>query len=95
MAGESKGTLSEADLKQVKAIFDNSLDEQKKNFWIDAEQHYVDHANLRSFKAEDIHSLQDLAEAYRAARSLFWKAFLGAAIVGSLILSAIGVGFEK
>jgi hypothetical protein len=68
--------------------------ERDRSFWIEPEEHYQDHARWRGFKDDEIHSLRDLVDAFRSARSLFWKAFLGFAIVGAIVAAAFGVHFK-
>lgn len=69
--------------------------ERHHDFWIDPEIHYQDHISWRQLSPDEIRSLKDLIKLFMVTRGLFWKAFLGAAIVGSLVLSAIGMGFNK
>ena len=57
------------------------IDADIKRFWIEPEMHYNDHKDLR-----------DLLADYRMARGIFWKAFIGFAVVGSFVLALIGFG---
>lgn len=65
------------------------------NFWIDPETHYQDHISWRALSPEDIHSLKDLINLFKATRGLAFKAFLGFAIIGAIIMAAIGIGFKS
>lgn len=89
--GNEARMLTDSDVDALAEKLINKVHEQKHDFWIEPEQHYIDHAALRALKPEDISSLQELVKAYRSARSLFWKSFLGFAIVGSVVLVGIGI----
>ena len=65
------------------------------DFWIDPESHYQDHISWRTLSPEDIHSLKDLIQFFKATRNLAFKAFLGFAIIGAIVMSAIGIGFKQ
>nr|BDD46290.1 hypothetical protein 10 [Gammaproteobacteria bacterium] len=88
---EAEG-ISERDADLIAAKLINHIREQKHDFWIDPEKHYRDHERMRGFDDEEIRTLHDLVTAYRNARGLFWKSFLGFAIVGAVVLAAFGVG---
>jgi hypothetical protein len=83
--------LDENEVKQLADSLIDRIHSKGHDFWIDPETHYQDHSKLRGLAADDIRTLHDLIDAFRNARSLFWKAFLGFAIVGSLILAAVGL----
>ncbi|MEW6647195.1 MAG: hypothetical protein AB1450_08360 [Pseudomonadota bacterium] len=87
--------LSDADADKLAETLINKVREHKHDFWIDPEKHYQDHAKLSGLGDEDIRTLHDLIQAFRNARSLFWRAFLGFAIIGSLVAVAVGMGFSK
>lgn len=87
--------ISEADAEKLAEVLIRKVHEQKHDFWIDPEKHYQDHAKMRGLDDEDIRSLHDLIQAYRNARSLFWRAFLGFAIVGTVVAAAVGMGFSR
>lgn len=87
--------LSQADVDALAEKLIVSVHAQKHDFWIDPEQHYRDHSKLDGFADDDIRSLHDLVKVYRAARGLFWKFFLGLAILGALVMAAVGVGFKQ
>lgn len=84
--------LTDKDIDALASLLIEKVHAQKHDFWIDPEVHYQDHAKLQDFKPDDIRTLHDLLIAYRSARGLFWKAFLGLAIIGSLVLVAVGLG---
>jgi hypothetical protein len=91
----SEGHLTPDDVRSIATEIINQVHEQKHTFWINPERHYKDHAKVQKFSDDDIHSLADLAKAWRSARGLFWKAFLGLAILGSLAMVAVGFGFKS
>lgn len=88
-------TLTDKDIDALATTLIEKVHAHKHDFWIDPEKHYQEHALLRGFKPDEISSLHDLVAAYRSARGLFWKAFLGFAIIGALIATAVGMGFHK
>lgn len=92
MASDAR-MLSDGDVEALAEKLIDKVHQQKHDFWIDPEEHYIDHSRLRALKPDEWTSLQDLVRAYSSARSLFWKAFLGFAIVGALALAVIGVMF--
>lgn len=69
------------------------------DFWIDAETHYLAHEWMDRFRKaiedEEVYDLKQLVSMYRMTRSLWVKAFLGAAIVGTLVLAAFGLGLSR
>lgn len=89
MAGR---TLSDADVDALAERLIDKVHAQKHDFWIDPEEHYKAHARMNSLNEDEFHSLRDLVKAYRSARGLFWKAFLGFAIIGAFFLLIIGMG---
>ena len=91
----SDRTLTDKDIDALAETLIEKVHEHKHDFWIDPEDHYKDHARIGGFDDDAIRSMHDLVKAYRSARSLFWKAFLGFAIIGALIASAVGMGFTK
>lgn len=60
-------------------------------FWIDPETHYQDHISWRALSPDDIHSLRDLIQLFKATRGLAFKAFLGFAVIGAIIMAAVGL----
>lgn len=93
------GSLNESDIERIAAALAPRLiagvRERQHDFWIDPEAHYQDHLHWRTLKPDDIATLRDLVKLFVVTRGLFWKAFLGFAVVGMLVLSAIGVGYNK
>lgn len=87
--------LTDADTERLAEALIRKVHEHKHDFWIDPEKHYQDHAKIQGLGDEDIRTLHDLIQAFRNARSLFWRAFLGFAIVGTLVAAAIGMGFRQ
>lgn len=60
------------------------LRENRKDFFVEPEQHYNDHRDIASLISD-----------YKAAKNIFWKAFIGLAVVGGLVLALVGVSFHK
>lgn len=54
------------------------------SFFIPAEAHYNSHKNM-----------DDLVADWKLAKSIFWKAFIGLAMLGMLALSAVGGGYHR
>lgn len=64
---------------QIDAIAERLIEKVKSHhheFWIDPEEHYRDHMRIRS-----------MWNAFSAAQSIFWRAFLGLSVLGAIILS--------
>jgi hypothetical protein len=60
------------------------LKENRKDFFVEPEQHYNDHRDIASLIAD-----------YKAAKNIFWKAFIGLAVLGGLVLALIGVSAHR
>ncbi|MBE0454840.1 MAG: hypothetical protein ACNA7T_10310 [Haliea sp.] len=86
--------LDETDIDKIAERLVKKVRADKHEFWVDPESHYHDHKRFRKLDDDDIHTLRDLVMAYRNARGLFWRSFLGFAIIGSLVLGALGMGFR-
>lgn len=86
--------LSDDQVDRLAERLVNKVREGKHEFWIDPEQHYQDHAKIGHLQSDEIHTLKDLIAAYRNARTLFWRAFLGLAILGSVVMAALGMGLK-
>ena len=69
------------------------------DFWIDPESHYADHKDWTTFKedigGEGVYDLKNIIGMYRTTKSLWFKAFLGAAAVGSIIVTMASMGFHR
>lgn len=87
-------SLEDAEIDRVADQLIERIHAQKHEFWVDPESHYQDHRRIRKLEDDDIHTLRDLINAYKNARTLFWRAFLGLAIIGSIVLAAVGMGFK-
>lgn len=74
--------LTDADVEKIAAAVAKKT---RETFHIEEEKHYNDHRKLDSMLA-----------AYDNATNMFWKAFLGLIITGTIILVGIGVpkGFK-
>lgn len=86
--------LNDSDVDRIASALAPKLIEgvkaQQHDFWIDPETHYQDHLLWRTLKAEEIADLKQLIQLFVVTRGLFWKAFLGFAIVGTVILAGVG-----
>jgi len=86
--------LSDNDIKRISDALFDGMKAKDETLWIGAEEHYLDHKDWKDFKqvigSEGVYDLKQLLETYRAARSLWMKAFLGFAIVG--LIAAAGYG---
>ena len=60
------------------------LRENRKDFFVEPEQHYNDHRDIASLISD-----------YKAAKNIFWKAFRGLAVLGGLVLALIGVSAHR
>ena len=94
MGGDDSRVLSDKDVQVLAEKLMNVVHEQKHDFWIDPESHYRDHARWSGFDDDQIRTMHDLITTYKNARNLFWKAFLGLAIIGSIVAAAVGLGFK-
>lgn len=52
---------------------------ERKQFWVDPEQHYNDHQ-----------SLHEMVQEWRTIKGMFLKTFVGLAILGSIVLAGLG-----
>lgn len=57
---------------------------ERQSFWIDAEAHYNSHKDV-----------SELVQDYKSAKGIFWKAFIGLAVIGALALGMLGLGAHK
>ena len=58
--------------------------ELKGGFYVEPEKHYLQHKRI-----------DRVLDLYESASNIFMKIFIGAMIVGSLVLAMIGLGFQK
>ena len=65
------------------------------DFWIDPETHYNDHKRQQMFEDDDIYELKSLVRLFKTTKTIGFKAFIGFAIIGTIILAAFGMGFHK
>lgn len=91
--------LSQEDIERIaEAMAPKLVDKVKQthhDFWIDPETHYQDHQKIHAFTQEELYDIKGLVSMWKATKSLWFKAFLGAAMVGTIVLAAIGMGFHK
>ena len=62
------------------------------DFWIDPESHYQDHQKLHHLSDDELYDIKNLIKMFNTTRGLFFKAFIGFAIIGAIILTGIGFG---
>jgi len=75
--------MTNEEIDAVAARLCSMLQEHRKDFWIEPEEHYNDHKEL-----------SDLIKDWKAAKTIFWKAFIGLAVIGSIALAAVGLGHK-
>ena len=71
--------MSPEDVDKIAEAMCQKMNAHRQQWWVEPESHYNQHKEL-----------QQLLNDYKEARNLFWKAFIGFAITGSLILTVIG-----
>ena len=59
------------------------------DFWIDPEKHYNDHRVWGAMHPDDIHELREIVMLFKTTKSLWLKAFLGAAMIGAAVVSVL------
>lgn len=76
--------LDKQDITAIAKAVVEEADTHNHGFHIDAEAHYKDHMELR-----------DLLIVFKSTKGLFFKAFVGLIIIGTLALVVIGATFGK
>lgn len=82
-ASETLGPVSRLAPEDINRIARRILDEiheERHNFAVPPQQHYDEHADMRTM-------LND----YKMAKGLFWKAFIGLAVIGASALALLGL----
>jgi len=84
--------MTPEDIDRVAEILIEKIHARKHDFWIDPETHYQDHQKHKShtLNNEDEADLRQLIGMFQTARGLFFKSFIGLAIIGSIALAAYG-----
>lgn len=83
--------------EEIEKLVDSITDrlKGKNGFFIDPETHYRAHQNndrvMEMFDEDALSDLKSLLRLYRISSGLFLKAFLGFAIIGTIVAAAIGV----
>lgn len=67
------------DIDKVAEAVCKKLDTHRQEFWVEPEIHYNQHKEIAQLLSD-----------YREVKSLFWKAFLGFAIIGSATAAILG-----
>ena len=76
--------MNEQEIEAVAQRLCVLLKEKRKDFFVEPEQHYNDHREIASLISD-----------YKSAKNIFWKAFIGLAVVGGLVLALIGVSAHR
>ena len=76
--------MNEIDVEAVAQRVCVLLKEKRTDFVLEPEQHYNDHKEVASLIAD-----------YKAAKNMFWKAFIGLAVIGGLVLALVGASIHK
>lgn len=96
---DERRSISDEDIIRIAdALAPRLVEDVKKthhDFWIDPESHYQDHQKMRELSGEELYDIKNLVRMMKAAKSLWFKAFIGFAIIGSLILAGLGIGLHK
>lgn len=95
--------LSPEEVKQIAEelapILVSEVRKDHHDFWVDPETHYNDHKAWAAFKkeigGEGVYDLKNILNMYRTTKSLWFRAFLGCAALGTVILIAASMGFYK
>jgi hypothetical protein len=87
--------LTQQDIEQIAALLAplvvTEVRKSHHDFWIDPERHYNDHKIWGSVPPDDVYELKQLVQLFKVTKSLWFKAFIGAAIVGAAVLGGFGV----
>lgn len=85
--------MSPEDIDRIAAILAEKTHERKQDFYIDPERHYQDHHDRRhkSLNEKDEADLRQLIEMFQTVRGLFFRSFLGLAIIGTIALAGYGL----
>lgn len=73
-------TLTDSDYEKIAEKLVEKVQAKHHDFWIDPETHYQDHLKMR-----------DISKTYDTGMSLFFKAFLGLVVIGSVVLAFFGI----
>ena len=76
--------MNTEDLDKLADKIHTLLAQERKNFWVEPEQHYNDHQSLHEMVLE-----------WKAIKGMFWKTFIGFGIVGTIFLAGVGAVFKK
>jgi len=76
--------LEKTEVEAIARAVVKEVQDSKHAFWIEPEDHYKDHLAMR-----------DMHETFSGVKGIFFKAFLGLVVLGSIIISAVGMGFGK
>ena len=88
---EGFNALQERQIKQIAHALIKEIKAEKHDFWIDGEKHYQDHMQRMAWGQEDYDDLRNVIRLFKTTKGLFWKAFIGLAIVGLGALIVLGL----
>jgi len=75
--------LTNDDLDRIAEKIVKNIKSSHHEFWIDPENHYLDHMHGR-----------EMYQAFSKAQGIAFKAFIGLVVVGSVVLAFIGAGWS-
>lgn len=76
--------MPDADAEKIAALVMKKIEQHRVSFWIEPEQHYQDHIEMRS-----------LLTAFNESKSIFLKTFLGLLVIGGLFIAMVALGAKK
>ena len=84
--------MTPEDIEKIADVLIEKIHEKKNTFWVDPESHYLDHKAMKehSFTHADEADLRQLIGMFQTARGLFFKSFVGLAIIGAVALAGYG-----
>ena len=83
--------LQELQIKQIAHALVKEIRAEKHEFWVDNEAHYQDHMQRMAWGQEDYDDLRNVIRLFKTTKGLFWKFFIGFAIIGLSALVALGL----
>lgn len=71
--------MESQEIDKVAEAVCKKLESHRQEYWVEPEQHYKQHLEIGQLLSD-----------YKEVKHLFWKAFLGFAIVGSIAIAILG-----
>ncbi len=75
--------LGQEDVDRIADAMVVRIQKTHHSFWIDPQEHYDDHAAMR-----------EVVESWRSGKSIFTRIFIGLLVVGSIVLTMIGLSIK-